>query len=154
MEDATAVDVPGVGAVGLFDAQGEVFLEFFVETLFDVARGDVFAVFAEEGGVVDGEEHGHCWLVDGDCGEGLGVVAVGHGVAYVEAVESYDGAYVAALYGVDLVFAHAVVDVEFFDSLSGYGAVAFAEGDVLSGFEFTAVYASYGDAACVGGVFH
>lgn len=37
MEDATAVDVPGVGAVGFLDAQGEVFLELFVETLFDVA---------------------------------------------------------------------------------------------------------------------
>ena len=46
MQDAASVDVPLVFAVGGFDAEREVALEFGVEAFTDVAAGEEFTVFA------------------------------------------------------------------------------------------------------------
>ena len=57
MEHASAEDYPLVFALPFPDSQGEVFVELALETLLNMARGDIFAILAEEGGIVDGEEH-------------------------------------------------------------------------------------------------
>ena len=41
------------------------FLQFFIKTLFDVTGSHVFTVFAEEWGIIDGEQHTHGRFVNG-----------------------------------------------------------------------------------------
>ena len=84
MQYAAAVDEERVGRAGLFDAHGQVFFEFVVEALANVAAGDIFAFLAEERRVVDGEKHRHCGLVDLDGRQGFGIVVVADGVADFE----------------------------------------------------------------------
>jgi len=71
MELAAAAHGPGVGAVGLLDAQRDVALELLLEALLDLTAGDVLAVLAGEGRVVDEEVDADGRLLDGDALEAL-----------------------------------------------------------------------------------
>ena len=66
VQHAAAEDVERIGRRAGRHAQREVLLQFAVQPLLDMARGDVFSVLAEEGRVVDREEHRHRGFVDGD----------------------------------------------------------------------------------------
>ena len=58
VEHTTAIDHPStVASLVLLDTQGHILFEFLVESLLDLARSDILAVLAEEGRIVDGEEH-------------------------------------------------------------------------------------------------
>ena len=81
MEDSAAIDQKGIWRVGFFYAEGEVLFQFLEESVSEVATGDVFAFFAEEWGVVDGEEHAHGWFINLDRGEGFGIFGIADAVS-------------------------------------------------------------------------
>ena len=110
-------------------------------------------VLAEEGGIVDREEHAHRRLVDGDRLERLGILEVRDGVADLEAVDAHHGADVAALDFVDIGLAEALEDHQLLDLLLLDDVVALAEADRLAGLERAAGDAADRDPAHVGRIF-
>ena len=130
-------------------AEGEVLLQLLLQALLEVAGGHELAVLAEERGIVDGEEHAHRGLVDGDGREGLRILEVGHGVADLEAVESHHRADVAAAGAVHVALAEAFEHHQLLDLLLLDHVVALAEADHLAGLEFAAGDASHCDTADV-----
>ena len=73
VEHTAPADYPLVGGVAEGShAQGEVFLQFLLQAVVDVAAGDVFSLLAEEWRVVDCEQHAHRRLVNRDGGSGSG----------------------------------------------------------------------------------
>ena len=149
MEHTAAAHDPFVGVGTLFHTQGEVFLQFFLEALVDVARSAEFSLFAEERRVVDGKKHGHGRLVDGDGGQGFGVFEVADGVADFEVLESDYSADVAAVDGGYFRAAHAFEGLHFLDFRLFEGAVAVGDGDVHAFAHSAAVHTADGDATGV-----
>ena len=124
-----AGDAQRVGGAGVFDAQGDVGLKLAVEAVADVAAGDVLAVLAGEGGIVDGEDHVEGGLVDVDEGQGFGAFEVGDGVADVHVFDADDGADVAGFGAGGSFAAEALEEIEI-DDLVFFGlAVALQQGD-------------------------
>ena len=118
----------------------------------DVARGHIFAVFAEEGAVVDGESHRHCRLVDCDTGQWFGILGNGDGVADFKTLDTDNRADVAVAHAFHTFAAHALECVELFDTLLRDGAVFAAQGYLLTLADLAAVYAADGDTAYIFGV--
>ena len=152
MQHAAAVHDEGVGGKAGLDAEREVLFELALEALLQVAGGDIFSVLPEERRIVDGEEHAHRRLVDGDRRQGLGIVVVGDGIANLESVDAHQGADVAATGFVDIGLAKAFEDHELLDLLLLDNVIALAEADVLSAAERTAGDAADCDTADVGGI--
>ena len=66
MEHAPAVDNEGIGILARLDPEGKILLEFLVQTILDVSRSHELSVLSEERRVIDGKEHRHGRLVDGN----------------------------------------------------------------------------------------
>ena len=135
-------------------AQGEVLLQLAVEPLLDVARGDVFAVLAEEGRVVDREEHRHRGFVDGDGGQRFGILVVADRVADFEAVDAHDGADLAAGNLLDLLLAEALENHQLLDP--GFRIVTpsrLARVTIWPALSEPRVDLAHGDTARVGRIF-
>ena len=95
---AAAEDLEAVRAAGLFDADGDVGEQFFVEALAQVARGDVLAFAAGAAGELLTE---NCMAMVGSSmmmsGRGCGIFDVGEGLADGDAGDAGDGDDVADL---------------------------------------------------------
>ena len=152
VEHTAAAHHPFVGVGALFDAQGEVFLQFLLEALVDVARGAEFALFSEEGRVVDGEKHGHSRLVDGDGGQRFGVFEIADGVADLKVLKPDHSTDVAAFHSRDFGATHALKGLELLDFRFLEGAVAVGDGDIHAFAHGAAVHTPDGDAAGVVGI--
>ena len=150
VEHTASADNPLVhGTFHRADTQGKVFLQFLVQAFADVAGSTELSLFAEEGRVVDGEEHAHRRLIHGDGRQWLRIVEVGNGVADLEFLQTDYGTYVAGIYMVRFLVPHTLESVEFLDFRAFLCAVAVTDGDVLSVFQCAAVYTAYGDASCI-----
>ena len=143
----------GIGVQARFHAQGQVLFQLAVQAVLDVAGRDVFAVFPEEGGIVDGKEHAHRGFVHGDGRQGLRVFEVGDGVANLESFDAHHGADVTALDIVYIGLAQAVEDHELLDFGFLNDVVALAQAHLLARVEASAGNLSHGDPAHVRGVF-
>ena len=97
-----------------------------------------FAVLAQEGRRVDGEEQAHCGLVDGDAPHGLRLLQIGHGVANLKAVHASDGTEVAAAHVVHFLFAQAREHIQLFGA-HFLVAVCRAQGVVFVGVQVATV---------------
>ena len=147
VQHASATDNPLVRSVFVgFHAQGEVLLQFLLQSVVDVARGDEFALFAEEGRVVDGEKHRHRGLVDGDGRQRLGIFHVANRVANLEFLKPDHGADVAAAHLFGAGVAHAVEGVQFLDFRFLERAVAMGNGHLLTVFQLAAMHAPHGNS--------
>ena len=152
MQHPTPEHVPRVGRIRSLHPQRQVFIQFPKQSLVDMARGDEFAVLAEEGRVVDGEKHRHRRLINGDGGQGLGRRSVGYRFADLEALDADHGADVARCHSVHLLAPQALEDVDLLDLRPHHAAVAFAEDDVLPLTQFAPVDTPHGDTAYVFGI--
>ena len=112
-----------------------------------MARGAELAFLAEEGTVVDGEEHRHRRLVDGDGRQGFGTFGNGDGIADFETFKTHDGTDVAARHAPHALASHTLEGVDLLDLRVLLRAVAVADGDGHALADGTAVYTSHGDAA-------
>ena len=80
----------GIGAVGVFHAQGNVGQQFFLQALAQIARGDVRAFASGEGRSVHREQHGDGGLIDGDVRQRRRILGVGDGLADGDAFHARD----------------------------------------------------------------
>ena len=135
------------------DPERDVMLKLFFEAFADLPAGNVFAVSAREGAVVDAEGHRHCRLIDGGNGELRGIVGTGDSVAYIDGVEARYGADIASADGLDLLSAEAVEQMELQDFLQGMQIVGVDYGNGLAFADLSGEDAAYGDSADVIGIF-
>ena len=153
MQHATSAHYPAVG-VTLHgrDTQGQVLLQFLVQTFLYVAAGAELAFLAEERRVIYGEEHGHRGFVDADAGQSLGILVVANGVAYLEALQSHQGTDVATSCLGSLLASHAGEGVYLLNLGALLAAVAVHYGDVHALSQGTAMHTAYGNAAGIVGI--
>src|SRR5699024_412575 len=89
---ATALNLPGVGALGRLDLEGDVTDQFLIQAGLDHAGGQlVAAATAGHRGGVDTDGHGQCRLINGDAGQGDRVVQIGEGIADHDVLDAGDG---------------------------------------------------------------
>ena len=60
-----------------------------------MSAGAELSFLAEEGAVIDGEEHAHRRFIDADGGQSLGVFCITDGVSYLKVLQANDGTDVA-----------------------------------------------------------
>ena len=80
----------GIGGVGVFDAQGNVGQQFFLQAFAQISRSHVGALASGEGRSVHREQHGDGGLVDRDVGQRRRVLGVGDGLADGDAFHAGD----------------------------------------------------------------
>ena len=150
MQYATSRHNPLVGGVlKLFDVQSQVFLQLFLQTVVDVARGHELTLLAEEWRVVDLEEHRHRGLVDSNRWQRFWILDITEGVAYLKLLQSDDGTDVTTVYAVGTLMAHTVEGMQFLDLRLLHRTVAVGNGHLLAVLQLATMYASYGDTACI-----
>ncbi len=112
MEFAAAGDLERVGGLGLFDAHGDVRLDFLEEPVADVPGGDILAFPSREGGVVDDEVHGDGGFIDLDELHGFDVFGVAGGLADVDVRDAGDADDLAGAGLFDLFAGEAFIDIQ------------------------------------------
>ncbi len=113
-----------------------------------MAAGDELAFLAEEGRVVDGEQHAHRRFIHLELGQTLGVLGVGHGVADVEVLQAHQRHDLAAAhFRLDLLLAKAFEDHKFLDLAFGGAALILHQADLLTGLDGAPGHAAHGDTA-------
>src|SRR5437867_4490404 len=95
LQFAAAENAEGFGRVSVFDANGNVGEEFFLQAVAEVARSEVAAFAAGKRAGVDGENHGERGLVNDERLERIGIRKVGDTFADLNALDSGDGYNVA-----------------------------------------------------------
>ena len=81
----------------------------------DVTGGHILTILAKEGGVIDGKEHRHGWLVDGDSRQGLRLIGIGDGLANLKAFHTDHRANIARLDRLNLRTSQALEHVQLLD---------------------------------------
>ena len=143
-------DVEEASRVGVFDGDGDVGLQLAHQTVADGAGGDVFAFFAGEWAVVDGELHRNRWWVDGDEGKWLDAAVTSDGLADLDVFDARcdaDDAACAATFGVGGGKTGVSEGLE--DFRLGLGAVAAEKVDGVALFDVAAEDFTDGNAADV-----
>ena len=122
---ATALDLPGVGAVGGQHLDGDVADELAVQTVLDHAGGElvVLALGAGQRGVVGAEGHGDGRIVHVDERQRLRVVGVDDGLADHDVVNAGNGHDVTGARGLDRGALEALRAQQFGDAEVLEGAV-------------------------------
>src|SRR5205085_1315741 len=147
VQQAAPAHLEGVLVFGLLDLQGDVGLQLLHQPLAEVAAGDVLALAAGEGRVVDAEHHGQRRRLDVGGLERLGVEEVADAVGDVDRVEADQRDDVS---GGGLVDGLAAQSVEHLDLL-GLGlhdlAIALDDADLLAALDAAVVDAADADAA-------
>ncbi len=108
-----------------------------------MSRGDVLAIAAEEGAVVDGEGHRHRGFVYGYARQRLRVVDIGHCIADFKSFDAHQCANIAAADLADTLAAHTLKDMQFLDTLARDAAVLAHQGYIHTLAQSAAVYASH-----------
>ena len=147
---AAALDLPGVGPIGVEHAQRHVADQLLVEPGLDQSGGDLLAVAAGEGRGVDADGDRQAGLVDGDDGQRHGVLGVGQRLADGHLGEAGDGDDLAGRGLVDRDPLELLGDVELghLDPLDG--AVGPAPGHRLAPLDRAVVDPAHGQATDVG----
>ena len=117
-----------------------------------MARGDELTLTTEEGRVVDGKEHRHRRLVNGNGRQRLGVLDVADGVANLKLLESDDGTDVAAVYLLNALVAHTVEGMQFLDFRLLHRTVAVGDRHLLTVLQLAAMDAPHGDTARIAAI--
>ena len=116
MQHAASRDNPLIGGtLERLYMEGKVLLQLLLQSVIDVARSHILAFLAEERRVVDGEEHRHGWLVNGNRRQWLGVLDVTDGIANLKLLQSDDSTNIAALHFVCTHMSHTLERVQLFD---------------------------------------
>ena len=150
MQHSPTRHYPAVGiAFGHFYAKGEVLLQLALEAFTYVAAGAVLAFLAEEGRVVDGEEHGHRRLVDADGRQRFGVLEVAKRVAYLEAFQADNRTDVARTHFLRLLSAHTREGVELLYLRLFHLSATMGNGDVHALLQRATMHAAHRYATCI-----
>ena len=112
VEFAAAGDLERIGGLGLFDAHGDVRLDFLEEPVTDVPGGDILAFPSREGGVVDDEVHGDGGFIDLDEFHRFDVLGVAGRLTDVDVGDAGDTDDLAGAGLLDLFTGEAFVDIQ------------------------------------------
>ena len=129
---AAALDLPGVGALGVVHANRDVADELLLETLLDHARGQLLAALAGQRCGVDADGHRDRRLVDGDDRQGHGVLDIGEGLADRDLRDTCHGDDVAGAGAVSGYAGEVLRDEQFDDLRALDGAVDLHPRDLLA----------------------
>ena len=132
----------GVGSEARLDAQCEVLFQFLFEAFLYVTGSDELAVLSKERRVVDGEEHAHRRLVDGDWRERFRIFKVCNGITNFKPFDSDNCTDITALHLIDICLSEALKDHKLLDFLLLHDVVSLAQADLLAGLEATSGYPS------------
>ena len=153
MKHTTSADNPLVGRVGKgLHPQRQVLLQFFLQAVVDVAAGDILSLLAEERRIVDGKEHAHGGLVDGNGRQRLGILKVADGVAYLKFLQTDDGTDVATVHLLSAHMGHALKSVQLLDACLLHLSIAVHDGDVHAFGKRSTVHPAHGNTAGIAGV--
>ena len=111
VELAAPGDEELAGELGLLHAQADVALQFGHQARAQLAAGEVLAVAAGEGAVVDAKGHAHGRLFHGNRRQGARVVGIGKRVADAHIFDAGDGDDAAGLYHVHFLALEVAEDV-------------------------------------------
>ena len=147
---AAALDLPGVGPLGVLHAQGHVADELLLQTRLDLPRGELAAVLAGERRGVDADRHRQRRLVDRDDRERPRVLEVGERLADRHVRDAGDGDDLPrpGLLRADAV--EGLGDEELRELGPRDAAVGAAPGDVLAAADRPVAHAADRQAAQVG----
>src|SRR5258706_366967 len=149
VQQAATADFEGVLAIGLFDLEGDVALEFLPEALAQIAAGNVLAFLADEGRVVDAKHHGERRRLDLLGLEGLGIEGIADRVADIDGFEADQGDDVAGVGFFDIGAAEAFEGLKLLELALNLGAIAANDRDLLTGLHAAVIDAADADAADV-----
>ncbi len=150
LELAAALYLPGVGALGVVDADGDVADQLGVQARLHLAGGELRAALPGERRGVDADGYRQRRLVDGDHGQRARIVGVGDRLADRHVGEAAEGDDLpgAGLLGADAL--QRVGDEELGDVGPLDRAVGAAPGDPLAGADRAVADAAEREAAEVG----
>ena len=131
-------------------AQREVLLQLFVQSLLNVAARYELALLTEERRVVDGEYHRHRRLIYRNRLQRLRLLVVAYRVAYLEAVNTYQRAYIAALHLVGLHMPHALEGVQLLYLRLHHRPVFLRKAHIHAIAQHTSVHAPHRDTTHIG----
>ena len=118
-----------------------------LQAVVDMTRGHVFALFAEKWRIVDGEEHRHSGLIDGNAWQRVGIERIAHGVANFKAFQAHNGANVAANHLVGVHLCHALKGAQFLNFLLHHLTIALAECHLHTIGELATAHATHGNTS-------
>src|SRR5229473_1695830 len=144
---AAAEHAEGFGRVGVFDADGDVGEQLFLQAVAKVARSNVVAFLAGKRAAVDGENHGQRGLVDQERFERLRGGEVGDAFADLDAFDAGDGHEVAGENAFGFVAFESAKGVELGDARGFELAVELADADVGAALDGAVEDAADGDTA-------
>ena len=144
---AAAGDAELLRVGALLDTQGDVVDQLALQALLELARGQVLALAAGEGGAVDLEGHGHRGLVHRQGRQGLDPVRVAEGVGDVGGLDAGDGDDVPGLGQLDLIALQAQVAIDQADLGPAAAAVGLDHDHLLVGLDGATLNAAQGDGA-------
>ena len=131
-------------------AQREVLLQLFVQSLLNVAARYELALLTEERRVVDGEYHRHRRLIYRNRLQRLRLLVVAYRVAYLEAVNTYQRAYIAALHHIRLHMSHALEGVQLLYLRLHHRPVFLRKAHIHAISQYTSVHAPHRDTTHIG----
>ena len=108
-----------------------------------MARGYELTLFAEEGAVVDSENHRHSGLIDSDGVESFGLLEIANGVANLEALYTNHGADITGAHFGCFRLPESTEGAELFDAALGHCAIALGKSNLHAFFKRSSMYASY-----------
>ena len=117
-----------------------------------MTRSDESPFFPEKGGIVDGEDHAHRRLVNGDGRQGFRIFRVGDRVADLKTLQAVKGANLTGFHHLRFLAREAFKNVQAADALLFQGAVLFDQGYLLPVADAAALHPSDGHPAQVVGV--
>ena len=115
--------------------------------------GHKLTILSEERGIIDGEEHAHRRLINGDRRKSLRILAVRDRVPDLEAVNAHDGADVTALDSVHIGLSQTVKHHKLLDLMLLDNIIPLAEADLLARLKFAAGKLADSDTSYVWGIF-
>ena len=117
-----------------------------------MTAGDKLSFLAEEGRVVDGEEHRHRRFVDSDRRQWVGLLEVADGIADLKLLQSYDGTDITTPHFRGLDMSHTFEGVQLLDTGLLHRSVTMRDGHVHSLLEHATVHTAHGDASRIAGI--
>ena len=133
MEQSAAGDFEGVLDGGFLELEGDVAFQFLEKAFAEVSAGDVFALLADEGGIVDAEHHGERRRFDFGGDQRLGVDRIADGIGDVDGLQADQGDDVTGVGFLDVPSAQAVENLDLLNLGLDAFAVAPDDGHLLAG---------------------
>ena len=150
MKHASTWHNPAVcGILEWLYTQCKILFQLLLETVIDMTGSDKLTLFAKERRVIDGKEHRHCRLINGDWRQWFWVFIVTEGVTNLKLVQSDDRTDITTFHFSHLLVTHTVKSVYLLDFGLLHLAVSMRDSNVHSLLQHATMNTSYSDTTGV-----